>query len=71
MNYRVEIPKPEKKMKTVAKQMEDCIYFNNCKDCWLKGERICQGKLFSAALYYLRQILEKSERGNKNVSEIH
>ena len=71
MKYNVTVQKPEKRMKTVIRQMEKCIYFNDCKSCWLKSEKQCQEKLFSAGLYYLRQALEKSEGRKKDVSEIH
>lgn len=61
----VMIQKPEKRMKTVANQIEQCIYFNNCSKCWYKGEKLCQEKLVSDGLWYLRQTLEKSESGQK------
>ena len=59
---RKQIPKPEHKMKTVAKQIEQCLYHNNCKGCWYKLEPRCQVLLMSDGLWYLRQTLEKSEK---------
>ena len=57
----IVIPKPSKRMKTVAKQIEDCLYYNRCTDCWHKGDKLCQIKLMSEGLYYLQMALEKSE----------
>ena len=57
----VTIQKPTRKMKTVAKQIEACLYFNDCRTCWHKGDKLCQIKLMSEGLYYLRMTLEKSE----------
>ena len=64
MKYTIHIPKPLKKMKTVAKQLEECLYYNNCSCCWHKGDKLCQIKLMSEGLYYIRQTIEKSEGGN-------
>ena len=57
----IVIPKPRNRMKTVAKQIEDCLYYNRCTDCWHKGDKLCQIKLMSEGLYYLQMALEKSE----------
>ena len=61
----VAIQKPQHRMKTVTKQIEDCLYFNRCGQCWHKGDKLCQIKLMSEGLYYLQMTLEKSE-GKKN-----
>lgn len=61
----VMIPKPKHRMKKVIDQIEQCIYFNSCSKCWYKGEKLCQEKLVSDGLWYLRQTLEKSESGQK------
>lgn len=59
MKYSVTIPKPDKKVKTVIKRLEKCIYYNDCKGCWLKDDKLCQAKLVSAGLYYLEQAYRK------------
>ena len=59
------IPKPKHRMKTVTKQIEDCLYYTRCSTCWHKGDKLCQIKLMSEGLYYLKMTLEKSEGKNE------
>ena len=65
MKYAVHIQKPVKTLKMVAKQLEECLYFNNCSGCWLNGDNLCQMKLMSAGLWYLRQKIEEEEDARK------
>ena len=62
----VEIRKPTRKMKTIVRRLELCLYFNDCRGCWLKKYANCQELLLADGLYYLRLALEKSEdRGRR------
>ena len=53
--------KPTRKMKTIVAQLEKCLYYNDCRKCWLKQYSNCQELLMADGLYYLRMALEKSE----------
>ena len=65
MTYQSQTQKPKYKLKTIVKFAEKCILYNDCKGCGYKKFDHCQIMLCEAMLYYLRQTLEKSERGNK------
>ena len=57
--------RPTHKMKTVVSQLELCLYYNDCRKCWLKKYSNCQQLLMADGLWYLRQTLEKSEKEKK------
>ena len=53
--------KPTRKMKTIVRQLEQCLYYNDCRKCWLGKYSNCRDLLMADGLYYLKMALEKSE----------
>ena len=62
-----KIPKPKRKMKTLVRYMEQCIFTSDCVGCpyddgTYMTER-CRSQMLIDSFYYLRQTVEKSEKG--------
>ena len=58
----IAVRKPEKRMKTVIKLMDQCLdKEQTCAGCEYTGDTDCLQKLMADGLYYLRMALEKSE----------
>ena len=54
--------KPTRKLKTIVNQLEKCLYYTDCRKCWLRKYSNCKDLLMADGLWYLKQTLEKSER---------
>ena len=64
MVYEYKVGKPKRKMKQVIKWLENCIFVRDCTECpYGENNFQCQEQLRTEALYYLRQTLERSSRG--------
>ena len=58
--------KPKYKMKTVIRLLNICLDdMQDCHACPFWESHDCQRLLLSETAYYLRQLLEKSEKGQK------
>lgn len=57
------LPKPKHRLKKMVEVVENCIFHNHCQKCGYKKYSNCKELLMCDMLYYLRMVLEKSEKG--------